>query len=263
MNRKSLVAALIALSAAFGLTAFAADAGGVLATVNGKTIPQARFDALLAGQVAQGKADTPELRNAIKEELIRREVLVQQAEKKGLDKKPEIQGQMMMARQGVLIGAYLNDYVKTHPVTDDMLKKEYESIRSALGDKEYKVRHIQMATEDEAKAIIAGLNKGDKFEDLAKQSKDEGSKDRGGDLGWANKASYVKPFSDAMIKLEKGKYTETPVKTDDGWHVIMVDEVRDLKAPPFDEVKGQLTKRLEQEMVEKQVLELRKQAKVD
>lgn len=261
MNRKLLVAALIALSAAFAQTAIAADSA--VATVNGKAIPQTRFDALLAGQVAQGKQDTPELRKAIKEELIRREVLVQAAEKSGLDKKPEVQGQMMMARQGVLIGAYLNNYVKSHPVTDDMIKKEYESIRSALGDKEYKVRHILVDTEDQAKAIIAGLKKGDKFDDLAKQSKDTGSKDRGGDLGWANRAAYVKPFSDAMVKLEKGKYTETPVKTNFGWHVIMLDDTRDLKAPPLDEVKAQLTQRLQQEEVEKHVLELREKAKVN
>jgi peptidyl-prolyl cis-trans isomerase C len=263
MNRKLLIAALIALSAALAQAAFGADSADSIATVNGKAIPKARSDALIAGQVAQGKQDTPDLRTAVKEELIRREVLVQAAEKKGLDKKADVQGQMMMARQGVLIGAYLNDYVKTHPVTDEMLKKEYESIRAALGDKEYKVRHILVDNEDQAKAIIAGLKKGDKFEDLAKQSKDPGSKDRGGDLGWANRAAYVKPFSDAMVKLEKGKYTETPVKSDFGWHVIMLEDVRDLKAPPLEDVKANLTKRLEQEMVENHVLELRKQAKVN
>jgi peptidyl-prolyl cis-trans isomerase C len=263
MNRKLLAAALIALFASAAPAAYAADSSETVATVNGKVIPKARADALLAGQFAQGKEDTEELRKAVKEELVRREVLVQAAEKKGIDKKADIQGQMAMARQGVLIGAYLNDYVKTHPVTDEMLKKEYESIRQALGDREYKARHILVEKEDEAKAIIAGIKKGDKFEDLAKQSKDPGSKERGGDLGWANQAAYVKPFSDALIKLEKGKYTETPVKTDFGWHVIMLDDTRDMKAPPLDEVKPQLTQRLQQQMIEKHVLELRTKAKVD
>jgi len=261
MNRK-LLAALIACSVSLAQSAFAADADAV-AVVNGKSIPKARAEALLAGQFAQGKQDTDELRKAVKEELIRREVLVQAAEKKGLDKKPDVQGQMMMARQGVLIGAYLNDFVKTHPVTDEMIKAEYESIRHSLGDKEYKARHILVDKEEDAKAIIAGLKKGDKFEDLAKQSKDPGSKDRGGDLGWANQAAYVKPFSDAMVKLEKGQYTETPVKSDFGWHVIMLDDTRELKAPPLDEVKPQLTQRLQQQMVEKHVMELRSKAKVD
>jgi peptidyl-prolyl cis-trans isomerase C len=263
MNRKLFAIALIALSASLAPTVYAADNAETIATVNGKAIPKARADALLAGQFAQGKEDTEDLRKAVKEELIRREVLVQSAEKKGLDKKPETMGQMMMARQGVLIGAYLNDYVKTHPVTDEMLKKEYESIRQALGNKEYKARHILVDKEDEAKAIITGLKKGDKFEDLAKQSKDPGSKDRGGDLGWANQAAYVKPFSDALTKLEKGQYTETPVKTDFGWHVIMLDDTRELKAPPLEEVKAQLTQRLQQQMIEKHVIDLRGKAKVE
>jgi peptidyl-prolyl cis-trans isomerase C len=263
MNRKLLAVVLITLSASLAQAAYGADTSESIATVNGKAIPKARADALLAGQFAQGKEDTEDLRKAVKEELIRREVLVQAAEKKGLDKKPEIMGQMMMARQGVLIGGYLNDYVKSHPVTDEMLKKEYESIRQTLGNKEYKARHILVDKEDEAKAIIAGLKKGDKFEDLAKQSKDPGSKDRGGDLGWANQAAYVKPFSDAMVKLEKGQYTEAPVKTDFGWHVIMLDDTRDLKAPPLEEVKAQLTQRLQQQMIEKHVLDLRTKAKVE
>jgi peptidyl-prolyl cis-trans isomerase C len=263
MNRKLFAAALVALSASTAPLAFGADSSPTIATVNGKAIPKARADALLAGQFAQGKEDTEDLRKAVKEELVRREILVQAAEKSGIDKKPDIQGQMTMARQGVLIGAYLNDYVKAHPVTDALLKTEYESIRQALGDKEYKARHILVEKEDEAKAIIAGLKKGDKFEDLAKQSKDPGSKERGGDLGWANQAAYVKPFSEALTKLEKGKYTETPVKSDFGWHVIMLDDTRDMKAPPLEEVKPQLMQRLQQQMIEKHVLELRSKAKVD
>jgi peptidyl-prolyl cis-trans isomerase C len=260
MNRKLLVAALITLSAAFAQTAF--GAGAALATVNGKAIPQARFDAVLASLVAEGKEDTPQLRNAIKANLIRQEVVVQAAEKKKLDKKPEVEAQMMMARQNVLVGAYLNDFVKSHPVTDAMLKKEYDKTKQALGDKEYKVRHILVDTEDQAKAIIADLKKGQKFEDLAKQSKDTGSKDRGGELGWANKTAYVKPFADAMMKLKKGEYTETPVKTNFGWHVIKLDDVREMKVPPMDDVKTQLKHRLQQEMVAKQVSDLVKRAKV-
>jgi peptidyl-prolyl cis-trans isomerase C len=259
MTRKLLAAALIA----FAATAAHSAPTDAIATVNGKAIPKARADALVAGQVAQGRPDNEELRKAVKEELVRREILVQAAEKKGLEKQPEIQGQMMMARQGVLIGAYLNAFVKANPVTDEMVKKEYESIRQALGEKEFKARHILVESEDEAKAIIAGLKKGDKFEDLAKQSKDPGSKDRGGDLGWANQAAYVKPFSEAMVKLAPGKFTETPVKSDFGWHVIQLDETRDMKAPPLEEVKPQLTQRLQQQMVEKHIVDLRKQAKVD
>jgi peptidyl-prolyl cis-trans isomerase C len=218
---------------------------------------------MLAAQVAQGQADTEDLRKAIREELIRREVLAQEAQKKGLDKKPEIVGQMDLARQGVLLNAYMGEYVRSHPVSDEALKKEYETIRSQLGDKEFKARHILVDKEDDAKAIIEKLKKGEKFEDLAKGSKDPGSKERGGDLGWAAPTSYVKPFADALVALQKGKYTETPVKSDFGYHVILLEDSRDLKAPAFDEVKQQLSQRLQQQIIEKHIAELRGKAKVD
>ena len=170
---------------------------------------------------------------------------------------------MDLARQGVLIGAYLNDYVRSHPVTEDQIKKEYENIKAKLGNKEYKARHVLVEKEDEAKAIIEKLKKGEKFEDLAKASKDPGSKDRGGDLGWANPASFVPPFSAAMTKLEKGKFTETPVKSDFGWHIIQLDDTRDLKLPTMDEAKGQISQQLQQRMVQKHIEELRAKAKVE
>ena len=234
-----------------------------IATVNAKAIPKVRADALIAGQAAQGQPDSPELRKAVTEELVRREILTQEALKKGFDKKPEVQGQIDLARQGVLIGAYLNDYVKTHPVTEDQIKKEYEEIKAKLGNKEYKARHILVEKEDDAKAIIAKLKKGEKIEDLAKDSKDPGSKDRGGDLGWANPASFVPPFSAAMTKLEKGKFTETPVKSDFGWHVIQLEDTRELKLPGIDEAKGQIGQQLTQRMVQKHIDDLRAKAKVE
>jgi peptidyl-prolyl cis-trans isomerase C len=256
-----LSASLLVLASAPATAAPTAKTAAI--TVNGKSIPQSRADTLLAAQVAQGQTDTPQLRNAVREELIRREALVQEAEKKGMEKKPEVQTQLAMTRQNVLIGAYLQDFVKSHPVTDEMIKNEYDSLSKTLGDKEYKARHILVDSEDEAKTVIDKLNKGEKFEDLAKQSKDPGSKERGGDLGWANQAAYVKPFSEAMTKLEKGKFTAAPVKSDFGWHVIQLDDVRDLKAPSLDEIKPQLTQRLQQQMVEKHILELRTKAKVE
>ena len=233
------------------------------AVVNGKAIPSDRADALIAGQAAQGQPDSPELRKAVKEELIRREILTQESVKKGFDKKPAIQGQMDLARQGVLIGAYLNDYVKSHPVTDEQIKAEYAVITAKLGNKEYKARHILVETEDQAKAIVAKLKKGEKFEDLAKESKDPGSKDRGGDLGWASPASFVPAFSAAMTKLEKGKYTEAAVKTDFGWHVILLEDTRELKLPPMEEAKTQIAQQLQQRMVQKHIDDLRAKAKVE
>jgi peptidyl-prolyl cis-trans isomerase C len=257
-----LLAFAVSVSSAPAFAQKKADAA-TFATVNGKAIPKARADALIAGQAAQGQPDSPELRKAVMEELVRREILTQESIKKGFDKKPEIQGQVDLSRQGVLIGAYLNDYVKTHPISDEQIKKEYTEITAKLGNKEYKPRHILVETEDQAKAIIAKLKKGEKIEDLAKESKDPGSKDRGGDLGWANPASFVPPFSAAMTKLEKGKFTETPVKSDFGWHVIQLDDTRDLKLPPMEEAKGQIAQQLQQRMVQKHIDELRAKAKVE
>lgn len=263
MNRTLRHALLFVFAAGLAGTVPAAGKGDVYATVNGKAIPQNRADAMIAGQVAKGQADGEDLQKAVKEELVRREILSQEAVKKGLDKKSDVAAQMELARQGVLIGAYLNDWLKANPVTDDQARKEYDGIKAQTGDKEYKVRHILVEKEDEAKAIIEKLKKGEKFEDLAKASKDPGSKDRGGDLGWANRAAYVKPFSDAMVKLEKGKITESPVKSDFGYHVIHLEDTRELKFPTFEEAKAQIVQRMQQIKVQTHVNALRAKAKVE
>lgn len=265
MKRYPILSAIVALATLLVVAPALAKEESVkgIATVNGKSIPKNRADALVSAQTAQGQPDSEDLRKAVREELVRREILAQEAQKKGLDKKPEIQGQMELARQSVLIGAYMQEYVRSHPISDEAIKKEYDAIKAKLGDKEYSARHILVEKEAEATDIIAKLKKGEKFEDLAKQSKDPGSKDRGGDLGWAAPSSYVKPFSEALVKLEKGKYTETPVKSDFGYHVIMLDDTRELKLPSIDEAKPQLTQRLQQEMVEKHLLDLRSKAKVN
>lgn len=260
-SRWSLLLAAALLSPAPVLAQGAA--GKPVATVNGSAVPQNRADALLAEQKAQGVAETEQLRAQVKEELVRREVLSQAAKGKGLDKKPEVIGQMELARQAVLIRAYLQDYMRSRPVNDADLKKEFDGINKQLGGKEYKARHILVEKEDEAKDIIGKLKKGEKFEDLAKQSKDPGSKDRGGDLGWSTPANYVKPFGDALVALQKGKYTDAPVKTDFGYHVIQQEDVRDLKLPTFEEAKPALQQRMQQQMVEKHILELRGKAKVE
>lgn len=257
------LATTVASSAVYAAKKDTGEKATAFATVNGRAIPKSRADALIAAQAAQGQPDSPELRGAVKEELVRREILVQEASKKGLDKNSDVQAQIDMARQGVLIGAYLKDYVKRHPISDEQIKKEYENLKTRLGNKEYKARHILVEKEDEAQAIIEKLKKGEKFEELAKQSKDPGSKERGGDLGWASPASFVKPFSDAMVKLEKGKFTTAPVKSDFGWHVIQLDDTRDMKIPAFDEAKGQIAQQMQQGMIQKHLDELRAKAKVE
>jgi len=236
---------------------------GKPATVNGVQIPKARVDAIVKAQEAQGQKDSPELRARITDRLIMNEVIAQEATRKGLQKSPEVQAQLELVRQNVLLNAYREDYMKNHPVPDAQLKAEYEKIRAEVGDKEYKARHILVEKEDEAKLIIVNLKKGQKFEDLAKQSKDPGSKDRGGDLDWNSPKSYVKPFSDALTKLDKGKYTEVPVQTQFGYHVILLEDVRPTKFPPFEEVKPQLAERLQTQALEKSVGDLRAKAKIE
>jgi len=236
---------------------------GVLASVNGVPIPFARAEALLQSQLAQGQQDSDQLRLAIRNDLITREMLSQAAKKKGFDKKPEVQAQFELSRQGIMVNAYLQDFVATHPVKDEDVKKEYEAIVKSMGDKEYKARHILVEKEDEAKDIIARLQKGEKFDELAKQSKDPGNKDRGGDLGWSHPGGYVKSFADALVALEKGKFSATPVKTEFGWHVIQLDDTRELKHPPLDEVKPQIQQRLQQQGLEQHITELRAKTKVE
>ena len=232
-------------------------------TVNGVTIPAARIDSIVKSQAARGVPDSPQLRNEVREQLIVREIIAQEATKKGLAKNVDVQAQLELARQQVLWNAYIADFIKANPIPDAQLKAEYDKLRSTRGDREYKTRHILLEKEDEAKAVIAELKKGRKFEELAKQSKDPGSKDRGGDLDWNSPAGYVKPFGDAMVKLEKGKYTEVPVQTQFGWHVILVEDVRQAKFPTFDEIKPQLTERLQEQSFSRTVSDLRAKAKVE
>ena len=262
MQTVSKLAAALVCGALLSANAMAQKAAPAV-IVNGTAVPQTLADAFIAEQKAQGAQEGPELRAAVREELIRREILTQEAKKKGLDKKPEISSQMGLASQAVLIRAFIQDYIKNHPVSEAQLKKDYEQIKSQLGGKEYKARHILVETEAEAKVLLDKLKKGEKFEDLAKQSKDPGSKDNGGDLGWSNPSNYVKPFAEALIKLEKGKLTEAPVKSDFGWHIIQLDDTRPLTPPAFEQVKPQLQQRAQQQVVEGLLKDLRAKAKVE
>jgi peptidyl-prolyl cis-trans isomerase C len=240
------------------------SSGSGRVVVNGVTIPQTRLDAMNKELSAQGQPDSAERQQAVREELINREVLAQAAAKRGLDKSPEVQAQMDMARQAVLVRSLFEDEVKKNPITDADLQKQYETFKGQMGTNEYKVSHILVDKEDDAKAIIADLNKGGDFAKIAKEkSKDPGSKENGGDLDWGPSARYVKPFADAVQSQPKGKISAAPVKTDFGYHVIRVDDVRPLKVPEFSELKEQFRQRAQQQQVQKLVMELRSKAKVD
>ncbi|GAB4469133.1 MAG: peptidylprolyl isomerase [Burkholderiaceae bacterium] len=249
---------------AFSLAALASGAvlAQNIAVVNNRPIPKAREDAWVKQLQQQGQQDTPELRKMIKEELIRREVFLQEAQKRGLAEKPEVKFQLDVQRQNTLIQALMRDELQKNPITDAQIQAEYEKQKQAAGSKEYRARHILVEKEDDAKAIVAELKKGAKFEELAKKSKDPGSANNGGDLDWAGPDAYVKPFSEAMVKLEKGKFTETPVQTQFGWHVIRLDDVRDTQFPPLAQVQGKIREALQQQRVQAFVEGLRKNAKV-
>jgi len=256
----------IAVLAIFGLLlinpAFAEDKSAAM--VNGVSIPQSRIDLRVKDAVAQGQADTPDLRKAVREQMINIEVLSQAAKKDGLDKTPDVVEQTALARDSVLVSAYIQSYAKSHPITDDQLKQEYDKLKGRLGDKEYKVSHILVNTEAEAKAIIAELGKKGNFAKIAKEkSKDAGSAPHGGELGWAVPSNYVPPFADAMLKLKKGTYTKEPVQTQFGWHVIKMDDIRPLKMPTFEEVKPQIQQRLQQEAIQSMIADLRGKAKIE
>jgi peptidyl-prolyl cis-trans isomerase C len=235
-----------------------------VATVNGVAVPQSRMEFMMEQQRNRGAPDNQQTRSVMREELVNREVVAQEAQKSGIGKSSDVQAQMDIARQEILVGAYLRDWVKKHPVSDTELQQEYERARSQTGDKEYRARHILVDNEDQAKALIADLNKGAKFDELAKKnSKDAGSKERGGDLDWNVPAAFDKQFSDAMVKLDKGKYTAAPVQTRFGYHVIQLDDVRPVKFPSFEEVKPRIAQQLQQHKVDELVRGLRAKAKVE
>jgi peptidyl-prolyl cis-trans isomerase C len=233
-----------------------------LAVVNGKPVPSSRADALIKQLSTQGQQDSPQLRNMVKEELINREILIQEADKRGLSNSPDVKNQVEIARQSIVIRALVADYLKKNPVSDAEVQAEYDKFKAQAGDKEYRARHILVEKEEDAKGIIAKLKGGAKFEDLAKQSKDPGSAANGGDLDWASPASFVKPFSDAMTGLQKGQITETPVKTQFGFHVIKLEDVRAAKIPAMDEVKPQIAESLQQKKLQAFQQQLREKAKI-
>jgi peptidyl-prolyl cis-trans isomerase C len=268
MHTPTRIAAALLAATLVSLPAIAADAkapakGGAVATVNGVAIPQSVFDTFYAEQKNQGMEDSDQLKNAVREELIRRELLFQEAKKSNVAKDPAIAAQVELARQAVLIRAFIQDYVRRNPISEAQIKAEYELLKAQLGGTEYKARHILVEKEADAKAIVENLKKGAKFEELAKQSKDPGSKDSGGDLGWSAAGNYVPPFAEALTKLEKGKFTETPVQTQFGWHVIQLEDSRKQEPPAFETIKPQLEQRANQEQIQKMVEELRAKAKVN
>lgn len=233
--------------------------------VNGKAVPKARVEALIEQVTRTGQqARTPELEKQARDEVVMREIFLQEAEKRGLAATAAYKAKMDFARQQILIGELFADQQKKDPVTESDAKSEYDKVRTANTGTEYRARHILVEKEDEAADLIKQIKAGAKFEDLAKKhSKDPGSAAKGGDLDFANPGSYVPEFGQAMVKLDKGAVTPEPVKSQFGYHVIKLEDTRDAQFPPFDEVKAQLMQRLEQQRVTTLRNALRAKAKTD
>jgi len=256
--RKSLSLTLVlAVAATFSTPTALAQ----VARVNGTAIPQARADALLKEVLSQGQKDTPELRAMIRQELISREVMAQEAVKLGLNKNPEISQQLDFTRQDILIRAYLSDAQRKTPVSEDALRKAHERFKDSPAANEYRARHILVGSEDEARDIIKEIRGGADFAKIAAaRSRDEGSKATGGELGWAAPNTYVRPFAEALARMKKGELTENPVQTNFGWHVIRLEDTRPLS---FEAIKPQLQQVVQREMIQKQIDDLRAKAKVE
>lgn len=241
----------------------AADASKPLAVVNGKEIP-ALYGELIKREMGQGQPDSPQLDARVRESLINLELLSRAALDKGLDKDPHLAAMLDIRRKDQLAKAYLEDYVKAHPVSDSEIQTTYDKAKAEPAEPEYRARHILVKTEAEAKKILADLGKKAKFEDLAKKhSKDPGSAKNGGALDWADRRAYVPEFSEALAGLKKGETTKTPVKTQFGYHIIRLDDTRKPELLPLEAVRGEIVKQLQNQRVREAITAARAGAKIE
>ncbi|WGS40541.1 peptidylprolyl isomerase [Burkholderia sp. JSH-S8] len=251
-----LWAAAAALAAA---PAFAQN----IAVVNGTPIPKSRADAMVAQLVQQGQADSPQLQQAVRQELVNREILMQEAIRRGIPSRSDVKAQVAVAQQTVVLRAMIEDFLKKNQPSDTEVKARYDELVKGVANREFHLHHILVDNEQQAKDLIAKIKAGAKFEDLAKQySKDPGSGKNGGDLDWSDPKAYVPEFAAAATKLQKGQMTDEPVKTQFGWHIIRVDDIRSIAPPPFDQVKAQIAQQLVQQKLQAFEESLRQQAKV-
>lgn len=253
----------VLLTAMAVILPLAAQAQNV-AIVNGKAVPKSRVTTLLDQVTRNGQPVTPDLEKRAKDEVVLREIFAQAAEKQGVPATADFKAQLELLRQTVLIRQLFADYQKKHQPTDTEIQAEYDKAKAAASGTEYHARHILVESEDEANKLIAQLKGGANFEDLAKKfSKDPGSAEKGGDLDFAKPDAYVPEFGKALASLKKGEITQTPVKTQFGYHIIKLEDTRQAEFPALADVKAQIVQRLAQEKLEQYQDQLRKSAKTD
>ena len=264
MKQLRIAISLPALALCAALAAPGAVLAQNIALVNGKAIPKSRADALMAQALKNGQPASPDLEKQVRDEVVLREMFQQEAERRGLAASADFKTQMEFARQTLLIRELFADYTKKNPTSDAEIQTEYDKFKAQAGGTEMRARHILVEKEDEAKALIAQIKGGAKFEDLAKKnSKDPGSGEKGGDLDFANPGSYVPEFAGALTKLKKGEMTELPVKSQFGYHIIRLEDTREAQLPPLAEVKPQIEQRLTQSKMAQFRDEIRSKAKTD
>jgi peptidyl-prolyl cis-trans isomerase C len=254
-----------AIAAAIATAPLLAAAQNVT-TVNGKPVPKARVDMLVAQakRANPGQQLPPEMEQRARDEVVLREIFAQEAEKRGIPQSTDYRAQLELLRQTVLIRELFEDFKKKNPVTDAEAKAEYDKYKAQSAGTEYRARHILVENEDEAKKLITQIKGGAKFEELAKKnSKDTGSGENGGDLDFAKPDAYVPEFGKAMTGLKKGEMTDAPVKTQFGYHIIRLEDTREAQFPEFPAVKPQIEQRLAQAKLQKYQEDLRKAAKTD
>jgi peptidyl-prolyl cis-trans isomerase C len=243
----------------------AAPATGPVATVNGVAIPRSRMDTVLRIQRERGVADNEQVRAQIREILINNELLNQEANRSGLVKRPEFQAQLELNPAEVIANAQMQEFMRVNPVAPADVQKEYDRLKAqTAGEREYKARHILVASEAEANAVLADLKKGVKFEEIAqKRSLDEGTRPRGGEFDWTVPAKLEKAFADAMVKLEKGRTSETAVRTRHGFHIVRLDDTRQMQVPDYEQIRSQLQQRMLQQKIETYLRDLRAKARIE
>jgi peptidyl-prolyl cis-trans isomerase C len=239
------------------------SANAPLATVNGIAIPASLLEQNVRANVAQGQRDTPELRQLLKDELINREILAQEAAKLGLEKTAEAKTQLAQLRQTLMVELVLNDMLKKNPITDVKIKAEYDRRVEALkNEQQYKISLIITPTEDEAKAILVRLSKGESFQKIAEQSSIDPSKAKGGDVGWVLPAQILPAISNVLVNLKKGSVAVAPIRTQVGWNIIKLEDQRKFLPPGLNESKNDIRQELIQQQRMDFVRGLREAAKV-
>ena len=234
-----------------------------VAVVNGTPITKAAFNQYTQQLRGKAKADTVEASKSLVDQLVMEELLVQEAAKQKLADDPQVKQQMEMIQRNLLASTVVRRMLSANAPSEEAIKKEYDTAVAAMKGKEYKASHILVDSEDKAKEVIAELKKGGNFAELAKTKSSDSSAANGGDLGWFTPSMMVPPFAEAVAKMEKGKYSEQPVQTPFGWHIILLEDSRDATPPSMDELKPQITQMLQSRMVNDYLEKLKTGAKIE